>query len=71
MYRRRRRSRRLPLYMFLLALISFTLAFACPQDKPEDLTRPMPVRTLSASEPEPDIPHGTPFRRTTQSPAHS
>lgn len=42
--------------MFLLALISFTLAFACPQDKPEDLTRPMPVRTLSASEPEPDIP---------------
>lgn len=66
MYRRFRRfKRKLPFYMFVAAVVAFAMAFVCPGPGPEDLTGPMPVRTLSAPEAvppvsvqgvEPDIP---------------
>lgn len=46
----RRRKSRLPLYAFVLAVISFTLAFAFPPEPPDEPSaRTLPVHSLSAA----------------------
>jgi D-alanyl-D-alanine carboxypeptidase len=56
--RRRRRKSRLPLYAFLLAVLSFVLAFALPPEEKKDL----PVQTATVKpiaavpDPEPVLP---------------
>lgn len=65
----RRFRRRLPLYMFVLAVAAFVLAFAFPQEDPAAMTPFLPVKALSSGLPgtvpspegqgvEPDIPSG-------------
>lgn len=54
MYQRRytahRRKNRLPFYAFVLAVVSFMLAFAFPPEQPDEPSvRTLPVRSLSAA----------------------
>lgn len=51
MYKRRsRRKSRLPFYAFVLAVVSFMLAFAFPSEHPDEPSSPsLPVRSLSAA----------------------
>lgn len=52
----RRFKRRLPLYMFVLAVLAFALAFAFPQEDPAPTVRTPPVKALSAEDSSPALP---------------
>lgn len=50
MYKRKsRRKSSLPFYVFVLAVVSFALAFAFPPEHPDEASPSLPVRSLSAA----------------------